>query len=444
MSDVRNIAESRFIRITGIIFILWGLTLPFAAKIGHFSLGFLTIYPNFILGVALLLLGMLSFPKWHRVAKAYFLFLVLWVVYAIVLPKLVGSAYHENWKFDMRSLAMQTLFAGVLIGAYYTLGKDLFLKRLRQGSAYLLLVVLIAGILEFYTGYHLRGQFTDKLFQEYTVTNIYYTPLFIYDNANDYMVYLIMLSLLYFALNYRETEGNIWQVATVMTIVFLFAYTASSRLAMFVIVGIFALLLVRYFWNFVVEHWKVWLWPTVAGIGFTCLLCWSNPMFVGPKYTKYNYTSKGEYLHLPRSLPTVGMSSDDVRKGLINNGIEFIKEQPVLGIGPGEFRQRHATGKVVHAAGTVVGPHNFPIELISQYGLIGWMCGFIWLALLVFIWKQFRRKQVNIWTVLLIPAMAVCSLMPSGFLYLDIHWMIIPVILLMGLQGSGHSMAKNE
>lgn len=444
MSNVRNIEQSTLQRITEIVFILWGLTLPFAAKIGHISLGFFTVYPNFVLGLLLFPLVILSFPGWHRYAKAYLFFLALWVVYAIVQPGLVGSAYHENWKFDIRSLAMQCFFAATLIGTYYTLGSERFFKRARQGSLYLLLLVLMVGLLEFYTGYHLRGQFTDHLFREHTVTNIFYTPLFIYDNANDYMVYLIALSLLYFALNFRERESSIWQVATLMTVCFLFAFNANSRIAMWMILGVVGIVLVKGFWKKAIESWKTWLWPAVCGLAFFLILLFSNPLFVGPKYTLHNFTTEGEYKRLPGSLPTEGMSSDAIRKALIMNGLDFIKEEPIWGIGPGEFRERHARNLVRHDAWTVHGAHNFPIELISQYGIMGWTCGFIWAVLFGLSWRQYRKGRINVWALILIPSLVFCSLMPSGFLYLDIHWLIVPIVLILMLQPTVQAAENNE
>ena len=444
MSNVRNIDQSKLQRITEVVFILWGLTLPFAAKIGHFSLGFLTIYPNLIFGLLLAPLVLLTFPKWNRYAKAYVIFLALWVAYAFIQPKLVGSGYHENWKFDLRSLGMQCLFAILLIGSYYTLDASLFFKRLRQGSAYLLIVVLSVGLLEFYTGYHLQGQFTDHLFREHTITNIFYTPLFIYDNANDYMVYLIMLSLLYFSLNFKEKEGSMWQVVTLMTICFLFAFNASSRIAMWLILGILGLALIKGFWQKITATWRVWILPTVLGLIFFTIALFSNPLFVGPKYTQHNFLTTGEYVRLPKSLPSEGMSSDNIRMALLKNGLDFIKEQPILGIGPGEFRERHARNLVQHDAWTVHGPHNFPLELVSQYGIIGWIYGLIWFALMVFLWGQFRKGRINVWALCLIPALAFCSIMPSGFLYLDIHWLLVPVLLILILQTPRVSTETDE
>ena len=51
-----------------------------------------------------------------------------------------------------------------------------------------------------------------------------------------------------------------------------------------------------------------------------------------------------QYLDSANTKSPEGSSS--IRKNLIFNGIDFIKEAPFSGIGPGAYRTRHITGKV--------------------------------------------------------------------------------------------------
>ncbi len=429
MRDVQHISQKSTRKPFEILLLLWLLTLPFGSKIGSLSVGFLSVYPSLVFALILFFWGLLSFRNWSKSTKIYAGFLLVWVLYAIIHPKLFSGAYHDNWKFDFRSLGIQFVYAGALIGSYYTLGAQRFFKMLKTGVIYFLAILLVSGVLEYYFGTHLRGTYTDKFFHYFTVTDGFYVPLFIYDNANDYLVYLILVVALLLSL--IDSSARNWKALSLFLIIFFFASLASARLAMILVVLLIAGLLLA----MLVPHLKKAKWEHLLALGAGVLLiivvALNNPLFIGPKYTKYNYTSEGVYEHLPRSLPTEGVSSDEVRSNLVLNGIDFIKERPIAGIGPGEFRERHARGKVNYNTGSVIGAHNYPLELVTQYGIIGWAYLLLLGGLFLRSIQRYRRERGNIWPLLTLPILGVCSLMPSGFLYLDIHWFLIPVVLLL-------------
>jgi len=354
------------------------------------------------------------------------------LIFAIIQPSILKTGFNDNWKFDFKSLAMQLLFAGILLGSFYTLQKERFSRLVKLGILYFLTILIASAIFEFYSGTHLRGHFTDKYFAEQMITNIYYTPLFVYDNSNDYLVYLILITLTYLALGYRDARDD-WKALALLLFGFLFAIIASSRLALIVLIGLFILVGAKRAFEYVRTKGRIEYVAILCGIVLFGVLFATNPLFIGPKYTTSNFTSDGVRTALPKSVPSDGLSSNEVREGLLLNGIDFIKENPLLGIGAGQFRERHALGNVQRATGSVHGPHNYPVEIITQYGVVGW---FYFLFLIFFVWqlwRQFRKGEVNMWMVLLLPVLAICSLIPSGFLYLDIHWLLIPLALLFSL-----------
>lgn len=443
MRSFQDIAGQKAGKILEFLLLLWFFTLPFGAKIGSVSLGFVSVYPNFIVGLVLFPLVILSFPQWHRWAKLYFAFLGLWWLYSAIQPTLLGTGFNENWKFDFKSLAMQLLFSGILLGAFYSLQKERFYHLIKLGVLYFLTILIAFAIFEFYSGTHLRGQFTDNYFLEQSVTNLFYTPLFVYDNANDFLVYLILLTITYLALGYRGTRDD-WKAMALLLFGFLFATIASSRLAIIVLIGLFMLIGAKRAYAYVRAKGRVEYVAIACGIALFGILLATNPLFIGPKYTKSNFTTDGVRIALPKSLPHEGLSSNEIRKGLLFNSIDFIKESPILGIGAGQFRERHTLGNVQHDTGTVTGAHNYPMELVTQYGIIGWLYFLVLAVLFGSLWSKFRKGWVNIWTLLLLPVLLVCSLMPSGFLYLDIHWLVIPLVLLVTLSAEPPKQEVHE
>lgn len=429
MRSIHHITGGNGVKLHEYLFLFWFLTLPFGAKIGSVSIGFISVYPSFVLAVALFFLGLLSVKKWSRTAKLYTGFLGLWLLYSILQPKLIAGHYHDNWKFDVKSLGLQLTYAIAIIGTYYRVGAEKFMWLLKRGTVYFLGVLIVSGLAEYYFGTHLRGQYTDKFFEYYTVTQGFYVPLFIYDNVNDYLVYLLLMITLFLALWGKRVDT--WKAVSLLLLAFLFASVGDARLAMILIAAMIVVLLLKESLPKIQTIRTSSLVMIGSGVVFLGITFLYNPLFIGPKYTKYNYTTSGEYRHLPYSLPSHGVSSGDSRKSLILNGVDFIKEQPVWGIGAGEFRERHASGHVKHNAGTVIGPHNYLMEIVTQYGIAGWIyfvfLGFLFLRAV----RKYRMHRDNLWLLAFFPILGVCSLMPSGFLYLDIHWILIPVMILL-------------
>ena len=200
-------------------------------------------------------------------------------------------------------------------------------------------------------------------------------------------------------------------------------------------------------------------WPFIVTAGLFILLVASNSLFYGPKYanskqyrlnaievidfkgsqfelTKVKDTlTKKEQFALMDYLDSLNTRSPEVavnlRKNLILNGIDMIKEKPILGIGPGEYHNRLTQGKHKHFIHNHVSPHNFPIEIISQYAIVGWLYLLIVLGLFLMIVKSLKEHlRNNPWIIALFVLLPIFWMMPSAYLYLDIHWMFLPIVVL--------------
>jgi hypothetical protein len=446
------------------ILFLWWLTLPFGAHLFPISVGAFTLYPVFILSIIGAAAIFFTYQKWDAWSKWIWLFLTLWCVQGGVQWYLNGYG-----KTDVRALLMQWIFFTSLISSYYLLGKTVFLKQLILGLRIFLFVLLSAGILEFYSGCHLQGTFTDKLL-DIPVRWIFYAPVFIYDNPNDYLAYAYFLLgiLPLFDAIYRR---NVFLQMALTGVVFLFSMTADSRFGE--LMG-FSMLLFQgthLIWRKRQAFKRSTVVPYILVFGILSGLLIFHPVFIGPKYkngaayrvnemkildqqngdwkvkeVKKHYSKKEVELltlaleELERNSPK---KSDNLRKNLILNGFSLIQHYPIFGAGPEGFAQYHLQNKAPYFVDTHTSPHNFPIEIISQFGVLGWVYFAFVLLLSYAIFKPLGVKNLlkERYFLLFLFLLVFIWMMPSGFLYLKIHRLLIPCLLVLVLIRKGISKA---
>jgi hypothetical protein len=438
------------------ILFLWWLTLPFGAHLLPISLGAFTLYPVFIFSIMGAAAIFLTYQKWDALSKGILLFLTLWCVQG-------GAQWYLNGygKTDVRALLMQWLFFTSLLSFYYLLGREVFFKQLVVGLRIFLFVLISAGLVEFYSGCHLQGTFTDKLL-DIPVRWVFYAPVFIYDNPNDYLAYTYFLLgiLPLFDLVYRRSI--FWQMS-LTGIVFLFSMTADSRFGEFMGFSMLLFQLAHLIWRKIQKFkWKLFV-PYILAFGITSGLLFFHPIFIGPKYkdgaayrvnemkildqqngqwsvkeVKKHFSNKEVELltkaldELQRNSPK---KSDNLRKNLILNGFSLVQDYPFFGAGPGGFEQFHLQKRAPFFVDTHTSPHNFLIEVVSQYGVIGWVYFFIILLLVYWIVKPLSVPNIlkNRYLLLFLMMIVIIWMMPSGYLYLKIHRLLLPCLLVLVL-----------
>ena len=84
------------------------------------------------------------------------------------------------------------------------------------------------------------------------------------------------------------------------------------------------------------------------------------------------------------------------------------------------------------------------IELISQYGIISWVYLIFIVHAFILNFKKVNRSKKNLWSLLLFPVFGLMSLVPSSFLYLDINWLIVPMLLLFSYESLNSEESINE
>ncbi len=429
----------------GLLFLGWFLTLPFGSKIGGLSIGFLTIYPNLILTFVLLLPLPWVVKKWPRSIKLFTLVLLSWLTYGLIF--LLTNGKSETVLFDVRSLIMQFVFALMIFTTYSVLGWEKFKELLIVGLRCFLFVLIFFGLFEFYTGNHIEGNTTAKLYF-LPVNFIFYAPLFVYDNPNDFLLYCLFILTILLVFDDRLRLNRFVPISAALLFA-LFTLCAYSRLSNFLIsiIIIYQLLQVVLDIKKRIEFKRVI--PYLIVTFFMGIIAFANPFFIGPKYSpveKFNRNTldvsttdslilndKGTVINsVPRKVEYNEPSADEVRLNLTLNGIDLIKENPILGVGPGQFRQKHIDHQIKRRVGTVVSPHNFVIEIVSQYGIFAWFYLFfvIYMGIQLVLRKRKLVRSNRNWMFIVFLSLPVFWLMPSAYLYLNIHWLFIPLMLI--------------
>jgi len=427
------------------LFLAWLLSLPFGTSIGSLSIGFLTIYPNLLLSFALLIPLPFVLKKWARPNIIFLAFISLWLVSAVIFAFYKGKS--EIILFDIRSLIMQLIFTLLLFTTYSILGWTRFKELLIIGLRCFLFVLLAFGLFEFYTGNHLEGNTSAKLYY-LPVNFIFYAPLFVYDNPNDFLLYCLFILVVLLIFDDRLRTNRFVPVSIALLLA-LFTICAYSRLSNFLITIIVCFQIFQVILD-VKKRIEIKRYiPYAIVFALMVIVLLINPVFVGPKYLNANkFQRNGLDITLTDSLilndngTTIGRksrlvkynepSADEVRLNLTLNGLDLIRENPILGVGPGQFRQRHINHEVKRRVGTVVSPHNFVIEVLSQYGIIGWgyFIFVFYLAYELVLKKRSIARNNKNWFIIVFVSLPVFWLMPSAYLYLNIHWLFLPLLLI--------------
>lgn len=447
-----NPANANSKKIIGILFLAWLLTLPFGSKLFSLSLGFMTLYPNLLIGIALIFMTVRCIARWNLAMYVVGAFLLLWFVYAGVYIAVNGKT--EMGVFHVRILGMQLLVAVLLFNMYLALGWSRFLELLKQGLRIYLHLLLVVGMFEAFSGMHIAGTQTEK-FTDLEVSNLFYAPMFLYDNQNEFICYLLFLLALVMVIDKRIRFSD-YAVLFYGTAVLFFSYVADARLG---VIASFLILIVKCIQLLVKAKWLTDKWVPIAAVAvFLAISVVQLPVFLGPKILPYETFSNNKTVliedsthtyYVPKMLKELDttkevisekakadkagapLTSNEVRKNMLLNGVAFIKEQPITGLGPGNFFNRIENGQAPYPTHTVRSPHNFVVEIIAQYGIIGW--GYLLILLVLF--SAFLRRYIRsrsaglLYALLVFPLLGVMWLMPSSYLYLDIHWMLLPILI---------------
>jgi hypothetical protein len=450
----KTLLSKYYPKLIPVMFLLWWISMPFQSKLFGISIGFLTIYPNLIISLFFVPFIIQTFSDTPKQLKGILFFLFFWIIYGIVLAKINGFTKEEI--FDTRVLILQFLFAIVLIVNYVKLGINEYLKITIIGLKISLFIYFSFGFFEFLTGIHFSGSKTNEMLL-LPVNNNFYAPMFIFDNQNTFLTYLIA-SLLLLNLLDRNFRENLFLQLFLWLFVYLFAVYADSTFAKWIVyLNVFTTL---------INHAKIKTkimdyWPYGLALLSMIILFLSQPKFLGPlfensknyrlnqltvveksssgKFEVYNVRdrySSADQKKIINDLDSIHKNnpekSDNLRKSLILLGFEVIKENPILGAGPAGYSTYAEKNKERFKLGSQRSAHFFPIEIISQYGIFAWIY-FLIIAYVCFHFfaNSFKNSKKIYFEIAFFISFGFLWLMPSGYLLLEINRLFLPLLAIV-------------
>lgn len=440
-------------------------TFPFAGKINIIDLGFVNLYAyRLFLLLAFTYLAVtkqISFP--HQRPTRWLLYFMFW----LLIYGLVSLFWIENQFFAMKQISY-ILWGGLTFIVILSLCNKVHdsLRVVKKSWLAAFVILAFFAIYEIGSGVHFSGTFTKNLEQYDSIRSTFNSPFATFGNPNDYAAFLVF-SLIFFLLRLAR-PNRIFPIVFIILTVFIIYYTRSviSMYAVYwvILAALFLIFfsnkqrilrLQLYFTRKSFVKLKKNLIPLVY-ISFLFLFAFfysvsSNPIVTPVENGKVKFVEveksklgvrilneKVSEFYIVERETTVDPTQTEsfaVRKNLILNGFDFAKESWFMGIGAGQFEHRILSRKCSYPTMNNPNPHNFFIEVFSQYGVIPVaLLGIFMLSIVVFLIKNFKQvysKNSSMESSLLfltIPAYLLVSNAPSAFLSLPMNWIILTLI----------------
>jgi hypothetical protein len=426
---------------------IWFITYFFGSNIGGLSLGHFTVYPNFILNLLFIPVVFYSIRKYNTTFKYYSVLLLLFVIYSIIWIAYNSKSIESI--FDLRSHIFNLLTFLIISSCYLFFKTKVLFTQLVKNTLWGWLVLLIVfGFMEVITGFHFSGNYTKSI-NDTAFKLIDFAPIFIFDNPNDFILNCIVTLLILLFIDSKIFVNKVYLVSVLFS-VFILSIYASSRIGQLIILAIFGIVFLKFYAKDVRNLCSEY---KLIVLVFSCcvfLLLISNKVYYGKNTSNVNShidggiiiqknngkfsivevatnLSRKEKSELSKQINLInnkpGFNSSAIRMKLIENGLYLIKKNPVFGVGPGQFSVLNLNQKVPNFTGENVSPHNYLIEIISQYGLLA-IC-FLSYLLVLFVRLLKFRTETSFWLIVSMILLFLSSNMPSAFIYQPIYWLFM-------------------
>ena len=441
------------------------LTFPFGSHLLSFSLSFMTIYPHLI--VLLVLSGLCFFAKSkvNSTIEKYFLLLMLAILLfsLVYLPFVSGK---KNAIIDIRSIALMLMTSYVLVSVSKIIGYEKWRSILSFSLKLIFALVVLFSIFEMLTKIHFVGAFTHDVSIRGLDDFLLRTPVFLWDNPNNLVAYLILIGLAILLLEKPSVSKKIL-TGLILTTVFFISFICQARLGILVSISIASVFFLYLLWEFIStaalsKKRIVVVCSSGLVLGILIVLFSKEKFYKIPDHqlrhsneavlvysvvkdsiTNAEYvvkndrdsvllserdTTKEKVVHSRNNT-----NSENERLALLKNGIDFLVQSKFMGVGPGQYRELHETNKIKNFAHGNNSAHFWLLELFSQYGIFIFL-GYVILLLWIFI-ASLKAIKTNLESTTYF-AMALigfvgASCLPSGFLILDINWIFVAVLVVV-------------
>lgn len=354
------------------------MALPLSAALGPYllpiSLGAVTLFAYRALIIALFCLSILSFSRfdWWDIppARTYALLGAVWILWA-------GAGAFWAPDLNRAVLEMAALAFGFVTGVTllqlraYALDA---MHALRRGWILAFIATSAVSAWELVTGQHLPPPGGGERLEPIRVLA---TSTF--GNPNNYAAFLLLAVpfLVWSHVSTRHRLRRIFYLACLLALPFLLFLTSSrvSLLGLIAEAGALWLLGSRYRFGLVAYS------VAVLGMGVAAV-----------QALGLDLRMIQEMASLVEGDGVGGSGSIAKRWGLLLAGLWLLLSSGGFGVGPGGFEPLVRRGAVPFDTGGLVNPHNFWIEVLSQYGLPIFAAFVAWLGYLTYVVLQKRRQ----------------------------------------------------
>jgi teichuronic acid biosynthesis protein TuaE len=455
MLKLRNLARNQTLNETLLTLLI--LTFPFGSAYLSFSIGFMTIYPSFVILIALVFMGLIRRDLPGTAIEKYYLgFLLLFILVSIAHLPFVQGRGHAL--VDIRSVVLMLFMGYAFLSQGKFLGFEKWRITLRFAFTVVYILVCAVGLLEYLLGWHFAGSTTEHIIERRIWDMVVYSPIFLWDNPNNFLLYIILFGFILILLEPSGRKRNI--LFFIVTGLNLF-FTAATMSRVGMMICVFSIIVCSSM--MIVENLRALKNKSKSGVYFVLFVIVSFAIVVvskekfyglsGPSWAAaaypayagnevYDKDEKGGEKPAVR----IARNSSDERAALLKNGLDFFDESKMFGIGPGQYRFRHDYGRIKHNSFGNNGAHFWLVELISQFGLVvfvPYIFLFCWLGLKML--KSIKKdSNFVIYYVLAIIVFVIVSVMPSAFLILDINWIFTALLVVIAANTSSLTRAEND
>ncbi len=439
-------------------------TFPFSGKLNIIDLGFMNLYAFRIVLIIcffiLLFMKKLTIP--YKKQNLWLLLFCGWLlVFGIVsltwVPDkmlAIKQLSHISWGFltfiVVYSLCLQTE------NAFETIKKSWLASFLILG---------FFALIEILSSAHFQGSYTNQLQQYDTIRPSFFSPIATFTNPNDYAAFLVF-SLILFTISFFK-QKRFWNLLLMICSCFLILKTQATLAIWASRAIIFVSLIILILNSKNISLGKRWfiaqkrptnekhgtLFPIVIFsmmvFGFLYSVS-TNPVVIlddtNDMVIKIVEPKKQVFAIIENEIekPTPAQSNSSsyletesfsVRKNLLLNGLYFAKESYFLGIGAGQFEHKMIHNEHPYPTKHIINPHNFIIEVFSQYGVIAIILLFLFF---VNIFIPFAKRlqyyfyhNLSVESLFLlfgIPAYILVSNGPSAFISFPMNWILLTLM----------------
>ncbi len=410
------------------------VALPVSAAFGNHLLSF-EIFGIVLFGFRLLFIGLCGYLIFRRdnicfkdySESALFVRLailwLLWGLCALLWALLI-------WQFDPAPglLELAALFVGLaspVLMINLTLRTNGGLDFLRWGWVLSFICTAVIAFWEISSGKHLAGYGVNVLPESLLKITVFST----FENPNNYGAFLA-LCFPFLIWSFRLARGvkKILLFLSLAILVFLMIQT-MGRLA-----EIALLLEITLFIAFNPKNVKYFV-PSLA-----VAICFF--FFVGAFGLRDN-SALMKFASLPLEFESGG--SANIRTNLVLNGISFLSRSDGMGVGPANYEQAiERVGFKAAPTENIKNPHNFWIEILSQYGVVVFIFFIAWLFQIVircwrahgsFLGTQYRHVKLETETVLIgLAGYALAACENSSYIPQQINWIFLASVLAITVQ----------